>query len=71
VQAAFMEKDGMMCGFCTDGFVTSITAFLAKNPNPTLEQLQQGLKGNFCRCGTYPHVFEAAMTAAKNMPKSV
>jgi xanthine dehydrogenase YagT iron-sulfur-binding subunit len=69
VQAAFMEKDGMMCGMCTDGFVTSITAFLQKNPNPTLEQVREGIKGNFCRCGTYPHVFEAAMAAAKSMGK--
>jgi xanthine dehydrogenase YagT iron-sulfur-binding subunit len=65
VQAAFGEKDGMMCGMCTDGFVTSITAFLTKNPTPKLDELKQGLKGNFCRCGTYPHVFEAAMSAAK------
>jgi xanthine dehydrogenase YagT iron-sulfur-binding subunit len=67
VQAAFIEKDGMMCGFCTDGFVTSITAFLKTNPNPTLEELQEGIKGNFCRCGTYPHVFQAALEAAKHM----
>jgi xanthine dehydrogenase YagT iron-sulfur-binding subunit len=67
VQAAFVEKDGMMCGFCTDGFVTSITAFLKKNPNPTMDELREGIKGNFCRCGTYPHVFEAALEAAKHM----
>jgi xanthine dehydrogenase YagT iron-sulfur-binding subunit len=66
VQAAFVEKDGMMCGYCTSGFVTSITAFLKTNANPSLDEVKQGLKGNFCRCGTYPHVFEAAMTAAKN-----
>ena len=65
VQAAFVEKDGMMCGFCTDGFVTSATALLQKNPNPTLEEVREGLKGNFCRCGTYPHVFEATLAAAK------
>jgi len=67
VQAAFVEKDGMMCGFCTDGFVTAITAFLQKNPNPTLDQLKVGIKGNFCRCGTYPHIFEAALAASKAM----
>ena len=67
VQAAFVEKDGMMCGMCTDGFVTAITAFLAKNPNPTIDQLKVGIKGNFCRCGTYPHVFEAALSAARVM----
>ena len=67
VQKAFVEKDGMMCGFCTDGFVTAITAFLAKNNNPTLEQIKEGIKGNFCRCGTYPHVFEATLAAARQM----
>lgn len=67
VQAAMMEKDGMMCGFCTVGFVTSMTAFLNKHPDPTLDEVKKGLKGNFCRCGTYARVFEAAMTAAKNM----
>jgi xanthine dehydrogenase YagT iron-sulfur-binding subunit len=67
VQKAFVEKDGMMCGFCTDGFVTAITGFLAKNPNPTPEQVREGIKGNFCRCGTYPHVFEATLAAAKAM----
>lgn len=65
VQAAFVEKDGMMCGFCTSGFVTSITAFLKTNPAPSLDELKQGIKGNFCRCGTYPHVFEAALAASK------
>jgi len=70
VQAAFVEKDAMMCGFCTDGFVTSTTAFLKKNPNPTLDELKQGLKGNFCRCGTYPRIFEAALAAAKVLKAS-
>jgi xanthine dehydrogenase YagT iron-sulfur-binding subunit len=66
VQAAFVEKDGMMCGFCTSGFITTITALIRDNPDPTLEQVKEGCKGNFCRCGTYPHVFAAALTAAKN-----
>jgi xanthine dehydrogenase YagT iron-sulfur-binding subunit len=69
VQAAFMEKDGMMCGFCTDGFVTAITGFLMKNPSPSLEELKIGIKGNFCRCGTYPHIFEAALAASKAMKR--
>jgi len=67
VQTAFVEKDGLMCGFCTPGFVTTISAYLKKNPNPTLAQVKEACKGNFCRCGTYPHVFEAALAAAKTM----
>jgi len=65
VQSAFVEHDGMMCGFCTPGFITTISAYLKKNPNPTLDQVREACKGNFCRCGTYPRVFEAALAAAK------
>lgn len=66
VQAAFVEKDALMCGFCTPGFVTTISAYLKKNPNPTMDQVREACKGNFCRCGTYPRVFEAALAAAKS-----
>lgn len=65
VQAAFVEKDATMCGFCTPGFVTTISAYLKKNPNPSLDEVREACKGNFCRCGTYPKVFEAALAAAK------
>ena len=66
VQAAFVEHDASMCGFCTPGFVTTISAYLKKNPNPSLEEVREACKGNFCRCGTYPKVFEAALAAAKS-----
>jgi xanthine dehydrogenase YagT iron-sulfur-binding subunit len=66
VQAAFVEKDALMCGFCTPGFVTSISAYLKNHPNPTLAEVREACKGNFCRCGTYPRVFEAALAAAKS-----
>src|SRR3954469_9461585 len=65
VQSAFVEHDGMMCDFCTPGFVTTISAYLKKNPNPSLGEVREACKGNFCRCGTYPRVFEAALAAAK------
>ncbi len=65
VQEAFVAKDGMMCGFCTPGFIMSVTALLQSNPNPTLADVQQACAGNVCRCGTYPRVFEAALEAAK------
>src|SRR5213075_1564038 len=54
VQSAFVEHDGMMCGFCTPGFITTISAYLKKHPNPSLDQVREACKGNFCRCGTYP-----------------
>jgi len=65
VQQAFVENDALMCGFCTPGFVTTISAYLKKNPNPSLAEVREACKGNFCRCGTYPRVFEAALAAAK------
>lgn len=65
VQTAFVEKDALMCGFCTPGFITTISAYLKQTPNPSLAEVQQACKGNFCRCGTYPRVFEAALAAAK------
>ena len=70
VQAAFVEHDGLMCGFCTPGFVTTISGYLKKNPNPTLDEVREACKGNFCRCGTYPRVFEAALAAAKARTRS-
>jgi xanthine dehydrogenase YagT iron-sulfur-binding subunit len=63
-QAAFVADDALMCGFCTPGFVTTISAYLKQNPKPTRAEVREACKGNFCRCGTYPRVFEAALKAA-------
>jgi xanthine dehydrogenase YagT iron-sulfur-binding subunit len=65
VQQAFVAHDALMCGFCTPGFVTTVSAYLKQNANPTLDEVREACKGNFCRCGTYPRVFEAALAAAK------
>jgi xanthine dehydrogenase YagT iron-sulfur-binding subunit len=65
VQAAFVDHDALMCGFCTPGFVMSVHALLEHNPNPTREDVQKACAGNVCRCGTYPRIFEAALAAAK------
>lgn len=65
VQSAFVDKDALMCGFCTPGFVTTISAYLEKNPNPSVDQVREACRGNFCRCGTYPRIFEAALAAAQ------
>jgi xanthine dehydrogenase YagT iron-sulfur-binding subunit len=64
---AFHQADGLMCGYCTPGFVTACKALLDKNPNPTLDEVKRGIDGNICRCGTYVGVIEAAMAAAKAM----
>ena len=64
VQQAFVDNDAQQCGFCTPGFVVACKAFLDKHPNPTPEQIQKGLGGNLCRCGTYIGVRAAVLQAA-------
>ena len=64
VQKAFIEKDALMCGYCTPGFVISVTALLRQNPHPSTEQVRHACAGNLCRCGTYPRVMQAALKAA-------
>jgi xanthine dehydrogenase YagT iron-sulfur-binding subunit len=67
VQAAFVENDAQQCGFCTPGFVMACKVFLDKNPDPAPEEVQKGLGGNLCRCGTYVGIRKAVMDAAKVM----
>jgi aerobic-type carbon monoxide dehydrogenase small subunit (CoxS/CutS family) len=64
VQEAFIDQDALMCGFCTPGFIMSITALLKKNPKPTAQDVRHACSGNLCRCGTYPRVMQAALKAA-------
>jgi xanthine dehydrogenase YagT iron-sulfur-binding subunit len=61
VQEAFCKHDGLMCGFCTPGFVVSAVALLEKTPSPTADQAKAALSGNICRCGTYTRVLEAVL----------
>jgi len=65
VQRAFLKHDGQQCGFCTPGFVVACTAFLKQHPNPTREEVRDGLGGNLCRCGTYAGIIDAVLDAAK------
>ncbi len=64
---AFIQNDAQQCGFCTPGFVMASKAYLDANPNPTLEQVEHGLGGNLCRCGTYMGLRKAVLQAAKEM----
>jgi aerobic carbon-monoxide dehydrogenase small subunit len=64
VQRAFRDCHGLQCGFCTPGFVVSVTAFLRDNPDPTDEQIRHGLAGNLCRCTGYQGILAAARQAA-------
>ncbi|MBV5245527.1 MULTISPECIES: (2Fe-2S)-binding protein [Mycolicibacterium] len=65
VQAAMKECHGLQCGFCTPGFVTSITALLRDNPAPTDTEIREGLSGNFCRCTGYQGIVNAVKRAAE------
>jgi len=67
VMAAFVEHDAEQCGFCTPGFVVACKAFLDKHPHPTREDVEHGLGGNLCRCGTYAGIREAVLEAAQTM----
>jgi len=64
VQKAFAEQDALQCGFCTPGMVMSCTALLRDNPKPSLDETQQALCGNICRCGTYINIFRAVEQAS-------
>ena len=66
LQEAFIEHDAMQCGFCTSGMIMSAKHLLDKKQIPTAEEIKEAVSGNLCRCGTYPHVFKAVETAAKN-----
>jgi len=67
LQAAFVEKDALQCGFCTPGFVVASKALLDQQPKPSLDQVREALCGHLCRCGAYPRVFEAVLEAAGRM----
>lgn len=62
---SFVNNDAQQCGYCTPGFVMAAKGFLDKNPNPTYDQVKDGLGGNLCRCGTYVGVRKAVLEAAK------
>ncbi len=66
VITGFCKHDGMQCGFCTPGFVVATRAFLNQKPNATLPEIQKGLGGNICRCGTYAGITACALELAKN-----
>ena len=65
VQEAFHEHHAVQCGFCTPGMVMSATDLLRRNPNPTRDEIIDGIEGNFCRCTGYEQIIEAIQAAAK------
>jgi carbon-monoxide dehydrogenase small subunit len=72
VQQAFADCHGLQCGFCTPGFLTTITAALADNPDPTHDQAREIIGGNLCRCTGYQNIVKAVLRAAElNRDRSV
>ncbi len=65
VQAAFQAEHGLQCGFCTPGFVVSATALLERNPDPSDDEIREGLSGNLCRCTGYQGILRAVRAAAE------
>ena len=70
IQQAFWDHHGLQCGFCTPGFLMTLKAFLADEPNPTEEQVRDAISGNLCRCTGYQNIVAAALEAARVMRSS-
>jgi len=70
VQRAFMECHGLQCGFCTPGFLTTVTALLAANPDPSESEILDGISGNLCRCTGYQNIRAAVRRAADLLASS-
>ena len=64
VQEAFRQAHGLQCGFCTPGFIVSMTSYLEDNPTPTDRELREALSGNICRCTGYQGIMNACRIAA-------
>lgn len=67
IQAAFWEKHGLQCGFCTPGMIMAAVGILQRNPNPTDEEIREQLEGNLCRCTGYQNIVAAVQVAAKTL----
>jgi aerobic carbon-monoxide dehydrogenase small subunit len=67
LQQAFTEKHALQCGYCTPGFLMTLTPFLEQNPSPTEEEVREAIDGNICRCTGYEKIIEATLDASKKM----
>jgi carbon-monoxide dehydrogenase small subunit len=67
LQEAFWEAHGLQCGFCTPGFLMTVTAFLKENPNPTRDEVREAISGNLCRCTGYQNIINAVVLAAEKV----
>jgi carbon-monoxide dehydrogenase small subunit len=65
LQEAFWNDHGLQCGYCTPGMIMAAAGLLARNPNPTEDEVRHGLEGNLCRCTGYHNIVKAVLDAAK------
>jgi carbon-monoxide dehydrogenase small subunit len=65
LQEAFWEHHGLQCGYCTPGMIMAAADLLAKSPNPSEEEVREGLAGNLCRCTGYHNIVKAVLAAAQ------
>ena len=65
LQQAFMDNHGLQCGFCTPGMLTTLTEFMAHNPDPSETEVRVAISGNLCRCTGYQSIVAAALQAAR------
>ncbi len=65
LQKAFIDEGATQCGYCTPGFIIAAKALLNDNPNPSDQDILEGLSGNICRCGAYPRIYNAVKKAVK------
>jgi xanthine dehydrogenase YagT iron-sulfur-binding subunit len=66
VQEAFIEHDGLQCGYCTPGQIMAAQALLLKNPKPAKVEIIEGMSGNICKCAAYPNIIKSVVAAAEN-----
>lgn len=70
LQTAFMEKDALQCGYCTPGMIMNAYGLLLANPEPTRQEIIEGMEDNLCRCGAHIRIIEAIQSAGREMQKS-
>jgi carbon-monoxide dehydrogenase small subunit len=66
MQAAFQQEHGLQCGYCTPGMVMAAVSLLEENPDPTEDEVREGLEGNLCRCTGYHNIVRSVLAAAKS-----
>ncbi len=67
IQAAFARQHAVQCGFCTGGMIMSVRDLLRRTPRPTVEEIKEGIEGNFCRCTGYEQIIEAVLDASDQL----